>query len=75
MSTGVSLWAIGLSGIYVHELRLPDALVFGSLISAVDPVAVLAIFEAVQEICCLRVVARQCFVAVAHLFRSSIRFM
>jgi len=43
---GLSLW--GVSGTFRQEMDLVEALLFGSLISAVDPVAVLAIFESVH---------------------------
>ena len=45
---GVSLWACGLSGLYGFEISLLETLIFSSLISAVDPVAVLAVFEEIH---------------------------
>lgn len=48
---GGSLYACGLSGIYGSEAETPkllDTFIFASLISAVDPVAVLAVFEEIH---------------------------
>lgn len=45
---GLSLWACGLTGIYGFEISLLEVLIFSSLISAVDPVAVLAVFEEIH---------------------------
>lgn len=45
MCVGLSLWLTGLSGVFGVELRLLDVLVFSSLLAAVDPVAVLAVFQ------------------------------
>lgn len=48
---GGSLWACGLSGIFGPESETPkflDIFIFASLISAVDPVAVLAVFEEIH---------------------------
>ena len=45
---GLSLWGCGLTGIYGFDLPLLDTLLFASLISSVDPVAVLAVFEEIQ---------------------------
>ncbi|XP_059609498.1 sodium/hydrogen exchanger 3 isoform X3 [Phlebotomus argentipes] len=49
---GTSLWACGLTGIFTAEGRgeIPflDMFLFSSLISAVDPVAVLAVFEEIH---------------------------
>jgi NhaP-type Na+/H+ or K+/H+ antiporter len=42
---GVVLWLISLGKIFSSELAAADILVFASLISAVDPVAVLEIFQ------------------------------
>ncbi|XP_037811914.1 sodium/hydrogen exchanger 3 isoform X9 [Lucilia sericata] len=48
---GGSLYACGLSGIYGSDAETPkllDTFIFASLISAVDPVAVLAVFEEIH---------------------------
>jgi solute carrier family 9 (sodium/hydrogen exchanger), member 3 len=47
---GFSLWGIGLTGVYGPSVCLPllHALVFASLLAAVDPVAVLAVFESIH---------------------------
>lgn len=50
MCVGLSLWVAGLTGVFgvdVH-LSLLDTLVFSSLLAAVDPVAVLAVFQSLQ---------------------------
>ncbi|CAO2592020.1 Sodium/hydrogen exchanger 3, partial [Lemmus lemmus] len=49
-TTGLSLYGVYLSGIMAGELNIGvlDFLLFGSLIAAVDPVAVLAVFEEVH---------------------------
>merc|ERR1712131_180891 len=44
---GLGLYLLGAGGVTM-ELRLTDALAFGALISAVDPVATLAIFSAMD---------------------------
>jgi len=41
------LWRLGLMGSMLGQLTLLECLVFSALISAVDPVAVLAIFQEV----------------------------
>ncbi|KAF1415297.1 Sodium/hydrogen exchanger 5, partial [Spheniscus humboldti] len=46
-TTGAALWGLHRAGLMV-EAGLMDFLLFGSLISAVDPVAVLAVFEEVH---------------------------
>jgi sodium/hydrogen exchanger-like protein 3 len=45
---GISLWACGLSGLYGFQISLLETLIFSALISAVDPVAVLAVFEEIH---------------------------
>lgn len=46
--TGASLWACGQTGMFGRTTPLLDMLLFGALISAVDPVAVLAVFEEIH---------------------------
>ncbi|XP_018572204.1 sodium/hydrogen exchanger 3 [Anoplophora glabripennis] len=48
LTIGASLWAVGLTGLFSCEAPLLEMFLFGSLISAVDPVAVLAVFEEIQ---------------------------
>lgn len=45
---GLSLWGVGLTGLFGCETPLLDMLLFSALISAVDPVAVLAVFEEIH---------------------------
>ena len=47
---GLSLWVCGLTGAFGGDVQLPllDALVFSSLLAAVDPVAVLAVFQSLH---------------------------
>uniref|UniRef100_A0A914VHI9 Sodium/hydrogen exchanger n=1 Tax=Plectus sambesii TaxID=2011161 RepID=A0A914VHI9_9BILA len=45
---GVSLWLIGLTGIYSVEVPLLHVLLFSSLISATDPVAVIAFLDEIH---------------------------
>jgi sodium/hydrogen exchanger-like protein 3 len=45
---GVSLWAVGKSDLFDCKTPLLEMLLFSSLISAVDPVAVLAVFEEIH---------------------------
>lgn len=50
MCVGLSLWVAGLTGVFgvdVH-LSLLDTLVFSSLLAAVDPVAVVAVFQSLH---------------------------
>jgi len=50
LTIGVSLWGVGKTGLYgEHDTPgLLETFLFSSLISAVDPVAVLAVFEEIQ---------------------------
>jgi len=48
ITIGLALWGVGLTGVYGMELPLLDTFLFSSLISAVDPVAVLAVFEEIH---------------------------
>nr|XP_015919818.1 sodium/hydrogen exchanger 3 isoform X2 [Parasteatoda tepidariorum] len=48
MSVGMSLWAVGLTGLYGVEMPLLDTLLFSSIACAVDPIAVLAVFEEIH---------------------------
>jgi len=48
VTIGLSLWGVGLTGLYGIELPLLDTFLFSALISAVDPVAVLAVFEEIH---------------------------
>jgi len=45
---GLSLWLFGLTGIYGFDMPLLETLIFSALISAVDPVAVLTVFEEIN---------------------------
>lgn len=42
------MWACGSLGLYGFETPILDIFLFASLISAVDPVAVLAVFEEIH---------------------------
>ena len=44
----MSLWICGQTGIYGFNISLLETLLFSSLISAVDPVAVLTLFEEIH---------------------------
>ncbi|GIY12915.1 hypothetical protein CEXT_788821 [Caerostris extrusa] len=48
LTIGATLWVIGLTGIFGYEISLIEMLLFSSIISAVDPVAVLAVFEEIH---------------------------
>uniref|UniRef100_A0A8D8LMC1 Sodium/hydrogen exchanger n=1 Tax=Cacopsylla melanoneura TaxID=428564 RepID=A0A8D8LMC1_9HEMI len=48
LSIGISLWAVGQSGMFGPHCPLLEMLLFAALISAVDPVAVLAVFEEIH---------------------------
>lgn len=48
VKTGTSLYLCGMTGIFGFETPLLDTFLFSSLISAVDPVAVLAVFEEIH---------------------------
>ncbi|XP_015431274.1 PREDICTED: probable Na(+)/H(+) antiporter nhx-9 [Dufourea novaeangliae] len=48
LSIGSSLWVLGKSGLFGFETPLLDMYLFSALISAVDPVAVLAVFEEIH---------------------------
>ena len=47
---GLTLWGLGEAGVFGGDVCLPllHALVFASLLAAVDPVAVLAVFESIH---------------------------
>ena len=42
---GFGVWGIGLLNVYKYDLTLGECMVFGALISATDPVTVIAIFK------------------------------
>ncbi|XP_047515787.1 sodium/hydrogen exchanger 3 isoform X2 [Pieris napi] len=48
LTIGLSLWACGQTGMFAFQTPLLDMLLFSALISAVDPVAVLAVFEEIH---------------------------
>ncbi|XP_064081390.1 sodium/hydrogen exchanger 3-like isoform X2 [Macrobrachium nipponense] len=48
MTIGISLYALGLTGLFGVEIPILPMLLFSALISAVDPVAVLAVFEEIH---------------------------
>lgn len=45
---GLSLWACGLTGVYGFEIPPLEIFIFSALISAVDPVAVLSVFDEIH---------------------------
>ena len=54
-ATGISIWAVNKAGLmpglddpYDTSLGILESLLFGSVISAVDPVAVIAVFEEIH---------------------------
>ena len=52
INPGIALWGIGQTGVFfeseTEELGLLETFLFGSLIAAVDPVAVLAVFDEIK---------------------------
>jgi sodium/hydrogen exchanger-like protein 3 len=44
----MSLWAVGLTGLFACDTPILEMFLFSALISAVDPVAVLAVFEEIH---------------------------
>ncbi|XP_066960188.1 Na(+)/H(+) exchanger beta-like isoform X4 [Macrobrachium rosenbergii] len=48
MTIGISLYALGLTGLFGVDIPILPMLLFSALISAVDPVAVLAVFEEIH---------------------------
>ncbi|KAG8200344.1 hypothetical protein JTE90_028526 [Oedothorax gibbosus] len=48
MAVGASLWAVGLTGLFGVEMPLLDTFLFSSIACAVDPIAVLAVFEEIH---------------------------
>ncbi|XP_075224008.1 na[+]/H[+] hydrogen exchanger 2 isoform X2 [Lycorma delicatula] len=48
LTIGASLWLVGQSGLFGCETPLLEMFLFSALISAVDPVAVLAVFEEIH---------------------------
>ncbi|XP_074093894.1 na[+]/H[+] hydrogen exchanger 2 isoform X5 [Cotesia typhae] len=48
LSIGATLWVLGKSGLFGFTTPLLDMFLFSALISAVDPVAVLAVFEEIH---------------------------
>lgn len=52
INPGIALWGIGQTGAFfeseAEELGLLETFLFGSLIAAVDPVAVLAVFDEIK---------------------------
>ncbi|GFG35182.1 hypothetical protein Cfor_12756, partial [Coptotermes formosanus] len=48
LTIGTSLWAVGQTGLFECETPILEMFLFSALISAVDPVAVLAVFEEIH---------------------------
>lgn len=48
VTIGMSLWAVGLTGLFACDTPILQMFLFSALISAVDPVAVLAVFEEIH---------------------------
>ncbi|KAK7078437.1 Sodium/hydrogen exchanger 1 [Halocaridina rubra] len=48
LTIGISLYAVSLTGLFGVEISVLHIFLFSALISAVDPVAVLAVFEEIQ---------------------------
>lgn len=48
LTIGMSLWAVGLTGLFACDTPILEMFLFSALISAVDPVAVLAVFEEIH---------------------------
>jgi sodium/hydrogen exchanger-like protein 3 len=48
IAIGCTLWAMGGMGLFSIEFSAFEILIFASLISAVDPVAVIAVFEEIH---------------------------
>ena len=52
INPGIALWGIGQTGAFfeseTEQLGLLETFLFGSLIAAVDPVAVLAVFDEIK---------------------------
>jgi sodium/hydrogen exchanger-like protein 3 len=44
----MSLWAVGQTGLFGCDIPILEMFLFSALISAVDPVAVLAVFEEIH---------------------------
>lgn len=48
VSIGLSLWATSITGLFGVEITMLECFLFSSLVSAVDPVAVLAVFQEIH---------------------------
>ncbi|KOB75872.1 Sodium/hydrogen exchanger [Operophtera brumata] len=80
LTIGASLWACGQTGMFGCTTPLLDMLLFSALISAVDPVAVLAVFEEihVDEILYIVVFGESLLndavtVVLYHMFTNEVR--